>query len=96
MCATLSYLFRNVMVCISDRDYKLSSEFGKYFDCLLNMLADIGDVVPRFQIYERLFQDHLRLTQALSNAYLDVIEFCTTVKNVFKKAQRKHGMTCHR
>lgn len=54
------------------------------------MLAQIGDVVPRFQIYERLFSSHLRLTQALSIAYLDVIEFCTVVKAVFKKAKRNY------
>ena len=57
------------------------------------MLAQIGELVPRFQIYERLFPSHLRLTQALSTAYLDVIEFCTMVKGVFKKAKRNIGTT---
>ncbi|KAL8821118.1 MAG: hypothetical protein Q9191_007378 [Dirinaria sp. TL-2023a] len=70
---------------------QLSSEFGKYFDYLIDMLAQIGQVVPRFQIYERLFPSHLRLTQALATAYLDVIVFCTTVKAVFKRAKR-HSM----
>ena len=55
------------------------------------MLAQIGDVVPRFKIYERLYPSHARLTQALSAAYFDVLEFCTAVKRVFKRAKRNVG-----
>ena len=60
------------------------------------MLAKIGDVIPRFQIYERLFPSHLhlRLTQALSNAYLDVLRFCFVVKRAFRKATWNAGKIC--
>lgn len=69
----------------------MSSEFDKYFNAIVDMLAQIGDVVPRFQVYERLFPSHLRLTQALSTVYLDVMKFCTIVKSIFQKARQKFG-----
>ena len=52
------------------------------------MLARIGDVLPQYQVYERLFPDHERLTQALSVVYVDVIHFCSDVKAVFRRGQR--------
>lgn len=52
------------------------------------MFARIGDVLPRFQIYEKLFPHHERLTQALSIAYVDVIAFCSDAKAVFRRGQR--------
>ena len=64
--------------------YEIAREFGKYFDKLVEMFARIGDVLPRFRTYERLFSNHERLIQALSVAYLDVITFCTDAKAVFR------------
>ena len=52
------------------------------------MLARIGDVLPRFQVYEKLFSNHERLKHALSVAYVDVIVFCSDVKEVFRRGQR--------
>lgn len=52
------------------------------------MFARIGDVLPRFQIYEKLFPNHERLTHALSVAYVDVIVFCSDAKGVFRRGQR--------
>jgi len=52
------------------------------------MLVEIGELIPRFQIYEKLFPSHLRLTRALSNAYLDVITFCTFVKGYFHQRRK--------
>ena len=52
------------------------------------MFARIGDVLPRFQVYEKLFSNHERLTHALSAAYVDVIVFCADVKEVFRRGQR--------
>ena len=52
------------------------------------MFARIGDVLPQFQVYEKLFSNHERLTHALSVAYVDVIVFCSDVKAVFRRGQR--------
>ena len=55
------------------------------------MFEQIGDVIPRFQLYEQMFSASPRLLQSLSNAYLDIIKFCTSAKNAFQKA-RKSGL----
>ncbi len=73
---------------------KLSSQFQKYFAVLMDMLEHIGDVLPRFQAYETLFSSSTRLMQSLSNAYLEMIKFCTSVKAAFQKA-RKSGSYSH-
>ena len=52
------------------------------------MFASIGDVLPRFQVYEKLFHNHERLIHALSVAYVDVIVFCSDAKAVFRRGQR--------
>jgi hypothetical protein len=52
------------------------------------MLARIGDVLPRFRIYERLYKDHERLLVALSHAYLDILRFCVRTKDFFLNAKR--------
>ena len=57
---------------------------------MIDMFEQIGDVIPRFQLYEQLFASNPRLLQSLSNAYLDIIKFCTSAKNAFQKA-RKSG-----
>ena len=70
----------------TDRDSgQIAHEFGKYFDKLIEMFARIGDVLPRFRTYERLFSNHESLIQALSMAYLDIITFCTNAKAVFRR-----------
>ena len=67
---------------------QIAREFGKYFDKLVEMFARIGDVLPRFRRYERLFSNHDSLIQALSMAYLDIITFCVNAKAVFRRGQR--------
>ncbi len=52
------------------------------------MFASIGDVLPRFHVYEKLFPDHERLVHALSAAYVDIIVFCSDAKTVFRRGQR--------
>ena len=48
------------------------------------MFARIGDVLPRFRTYEKLFSNYERLIEALSIAYLDIITFCSDAKAVFR------------
>ena len=52
------------------------------------MFARIGDVLPRFRTYERLFSNYDRLVEALSVAYLDIMTFCSNAKAVFRRGQR--------
>ena len=33
----------------------LAREYAKYFERIIDMLARIGDVLPRFRVYENLF-----------------------------------------
>ncbi|KAF2801958.1 uncharacterized protein BDZ99DRAFT_429162, partial [Mytilinidion resinicola] len=63
-------------------------DFGKYYEKIVDILARIGDVLPRFRIYERLFPDHERLVLALANAYLDIVKFCTDAKAVFTEGKK--------
>lgn len=66
----------------------LAQEFGKYFDRIVDMFASIGDVLPRFRVYENLFPSHERLVQALSIVYVDILTFCTEAKAVFRRERR--------
>jgi len=71
---------------------KIAQDYAKYLDKLVEMFSRIGDVLPRFRVYELLFPNHERLRQALSDAYLDIISFCIDVKNVFSKASNSSSM----
>jgi hypothetical protein len=57
----------------------------------VDMLAQIGDILPRFRVYERLFKNHERLLVALSAIYLDVLRFCVASKDLFVKARRSRS-----
>jgi hypothetical protein len=47
------------------------------------MLAQIGDVLLLFRIYESMYRDHEWLLVALSAAYLDILKFCVHTKEFF-------------
>ncbi|KAL9050613.1 MAG: hypothetical protein Q9206_005021 [Seirophora lacunosa] len=66
----------------------LAHEFGKYFERIVDMFARIGDLLPRFRVYENLFPSHERLVQALSITYVDILAFCTEAKAVFRRERR--------
>ena len=57
------------------------------------MFSRIGDVLPRFKVFEQLFRNHERVVQALSIAYIDVIKFCSSAKDVFRRGQRTSKTT---
>lgn len=71
----------------------LAGESAKYYDKLLDMFAQIGDILPRFRVYERLFPDHERLIQALSLVYVDILNFCTQARAVFRRGRRASLVT---
>ncbi|CAI6331959.1 unnamed protein product [Periconia digitata] len=66
----------------------IAGEAGKFQEKLMDMLAQIGDVIPRFRIYQVLYRKHERLLSALTEAYLDVLKFCTMAKAYFKRAKK--------
>jgi len=55
------------------------------------MLSRIGDVLPRFHAYGRLFRTHEHVRHALSVVYLDIITFCSDAKRVFQEARKQRG-----
>lgn len=59
------------------------------------MFSSIGDVLPRFRIFERLFSNHELLIQALSKVYIDIISFCVEAKRVFRDGQRATSKLCN-
>jgi hypothetical protein len=71
---------------------QLASSFGKYFEKIVNMFERIGDVLPRFRVYQSLFSNHQRLLHALSQAYYDIIYFCTLAKCLFHKGKKSPGI----
>ena len=56
------------------------------------MFERIGDILPRFQAYERLFPSNERLVQSLSIVYVDILKFCSDVKAVFRRGNRGSSM----
>ncbi|KAH8154666.1 uncharacterized protein LAJ45_01195 [Morchella importuna] len=67
----------------------IAGEFDRYYSRLIDMLERIGDVIPRFKAYERLFPNHEQLLYSLSVVYLDIINFCVDAKNVFQKVKNR-------
>ncbi|KAJ4358816.1 hypothetical protein N0V95_002738 [Ascochyta clinopodiicola] len=55
---------------------------------LVETLAQIGDILPRFRVYEILFNNHERVLVALSAVYLDLLRFCVVTKNFFAKERK--------
>ena len=62
--------------------------FEKYCDKILDMLARIGDILPRLREYQALFADDTGLLEALTNTYLVVLHFCCEVKYLFLEPSR--------
>lgn len=71
---------------------KIAGTIDKYFEKLVEMLARIGDVLPRFNAYALLFQTHANVRQALTAVYLDIIEFCTAAKRIFQERRKSRGI----
>jgi hypothetical protein len=70
---------------------QIAQEYSKYFDKLVDMFVRIGDVLPRFRGYEALFQSYEAFRQALSKAYLTIIEFCVDARSLFVNARKSPG-----
>ncbi len=58
------------------------------------MFERIGDVLPRFDLYVRLFPDQGQLLAAMVRVYGDVVEFCLHARKVFKKELLPQKFSC--
>jgi hypothetical protein len=67
---------------------QIAGEAGKFQENTVEMLAQIGDALPRFQIYQTLFRNHERLLVALADVFLDVLNFCVLTKDFFTQAKK--------
>ena len=67
---------------------QLAREAGQYFERISTMFIDIGELLPRLHVYERLFPKHERLVQALSVIYCDLIQFCSDAKHALRRVKR--------
>lgn len=61
----------------------LLHSFQRYFDKILDAFSEIGRALPFWREYEAIFSDNLRLMNLLTNAYLEIIEFCVHVKELY-------------
>ena len=68
--------------------HQLAREAGQYFERISTMFIDIGEVLPRLHVYERLFPRHERLVQALSVIYCDLVRFCSDAKHALRRVKR--------
>jgi len=66
----------------------MASAAGKFQEMLVEMLAQIGGVLPRFRLLQKLFSNHERLLAALAEVYLDVLLFCVRAKEFFLRAKK--------
>ncbi|MDI1487058.1 MAG: hypothetical protein OHK93_006321 [Ramalina farinacea] len=66
----------------------LASEAGQYFERISSMFVEIGELLPRLHVYEKLFPTHERLVQALIVIYCDLIHFCSNAKHALRRVKR--------
>jgi hypothetical protein len=65
----------------------MARSVGIFFEKIVEMFGRIGDALPRFRDYERLFPNHQRLHATLAKVYLDIIIFCVDAKTIFGRAK---------
>lgn len=68
----------------------LAEKHDKFYSRLADVLSRIGDILPRFKDFGRIFdlQKHPRLRQALAETYLDIIALCMRFRNFLKSPSR--------
>jgi tetratricopeptide (TPR) repeat protein len=67
---------------------QLALSYGKYYDKALDIYERIGDLLPRFRSYERLFSSHPQLLVYLADAYLEIVQFSYDASRVFALPER--------
>ncbi|KUJ17699.1 uncharacterized protein LY89DRAFT_733531 [Mollisia scopiformis] len=64
----------------------IAREYEDYFSKLMKMLQQIGDALPRFQVYEELFRNHESFQRTLCAMYSELISFLCSAKKVFSNS----------
>ncbi|KAH6684268.1 hypothetical protein B0J14DRAFT_572528 [Halenospora varia] len=70
----------------------VARNYGKFYDRIADTFGRIGDLLPRFRDYQRIFdgEKYLRLTHAISTAYLDIIVLCTEFTRLLRGHEKSH------
>jgi oligoendopeptidase F len=68
---------------------QISSTYAKSYEKTIEVMAQIGDTLPRFQNYAQLFQENNAVKQVLGLFYKDILDFHRTVMEFFS---RKSGL----
>jgi hypothetical protein len=68
----------------------LAEKYDKYYNKIVDVLGRIGDLLPRFKDYGRIFdlRKHPRLRQALSETYFDIITLCMKFREILQSQTR--------
>lgn len=68
----------------------LAEKYDKYYNRIVDILERIGDLLPRFRDYGRIFDSkkYPRLSQALSETYLDIINICMEFREILQSQTR--------
>ncbi|RFU34722.1 hypothetical protein B7463_g1661, partial [Scytalidium lignicola] len=63
---------------------EVASSFTKYFQKIVTMMEQIGDILPLYERYEQMFADSASFREALANMYFDVVLFLCRARSIFK------------
>ncbi|KAK8430558.1 hypothetical protein IWX49DRAFT_636079 [Phyllosticta citricarpa] len=66
----------------------MAQEVDQYFEQLIEMLSQIGTILPQFRDYHRLFPQFDRLMLALSENLANILTFCYKVKVHFADSEK--------
>jgi hypothetical protein len=68
----------------------LAEKYDKYHNRVADVLGRIGDLLPRFKDYGRIFdlKKHPRLCQALLETYFDIINLCMKFREILRSQTR--------
>ncbi|KAK8242230.1 hypothetical protein IWZ00DRAFT_513656, partial [Phyllosticta capitalensis] len=61
----------------------IAQKVDEYFENLIEMFRQIGDILPHIRDYQRLFPKHGRLMLLLSESLASILTFCKKVKDHF-------------
>jgi len=67
-----------------------AEKYDKYYNRIVDVLGRIGDLLPRFKDYGRIFdlKKHPRLRLALSEIYFDIIKLCIKFREILQSQTR--------
>jgi hypothetical protein len=68
----------------------VAEKYDKYYNKITDVLGRIGDLLPRFKDYGRIFnlEKHPRLRQALLETYFDIITLCMKFREILLSQTR--------